>query len=193
MLYKERAYLMLPSVGEENRFLVRSERDSIDFYIGSTSLRNLETMKNFFSKMYDCYITDDRPEMIYPAESMVLLNRKFRRKSAFSYFPGFMKSLIYLPSEMDGISLQYEVIIRSSKTIRRRKRYNFCTYVRYGQDDYSDREVRSYVENEIGMLSREKQWKLRMVEGPRARFRSDLLDDPSILSNFVRVPIDEGL
>ena len=193
LLYKDRSYLLLPSEGEENRFLAKASSDSIEFYIGSTSIAGFQAMRGFFSKLYDCRIDEEEPERLDAPESIALLNRHYIRKKSFSYFPGFMSNILYLPSAIDALELQYEVVIRSSVSWRKDKLYNFCTYVTMDFDGRPAKEIKGYINNDVSRLAKERKWRLKLKKGGRVRFRTDLLSDSFDLCNFVRIPSDEGI
>lgn len=191
-LYRDRAYLTLPSDREENRFLIDSEKDRVDFYAGSTSDEDFRAFEAFFTTQYDLYTTSESVPPIEADGVVTLLNRAFSRKRGFSYFPSFLRNIILLPSSLPRLRLQYEVIIRSSRSLRKRKRYNFCTIIRYRYDTKTSDRVRDYVVNEVLRLRDDGKWSAAASFGNRVRFRTDLLDDPFMLCNFVRVPEDEG-
>lgn len=191
LLYKERSYLILPSEGEENRFFVSADESGVDFFIASSSVRNFQAMRGFFTKMYDCYASEEEPERIQSGGRFVMTNRNIMKKSAFSYFPEFLRNMIYLPSSVEDLKLQYEVIIRSSHNFRKRKLYNFCVYVRFETEGWNPDEMMVYVRNEVARLNSERKWKMGISTKGRVRFRTDKFDDPMKLCNFVRIPIDE--
>ncbi len=193
LLYKDRSYLLLPSEGEENRFLVKAAGDAIEFYIGSTSISGFQAMRGFFSKLYDCRIDEEEPERLDSPDSIALLNKKYLRKKGFAYFPGFVSNILYLPSAIDGLELQYEVVIRSSVSLRNKRLYNFCTYVTFDYGGKPVEEVTAYISNDLSRLAKERKWRLKLRKGKKARFRTDLLSNSFDLCNFVRVPSDEGM
>lgn len=193
LLYKDRGYLALPSEGEENRFLVHSDDSRIEFYVGSSSETNFRTLQKFFEKLYNCYIREETPERIEADTSIVLKNGKPFRKSGFSFFPGFVRNVIYLPSSVPDLTLQYEVIVKSGiRPLSRRKQFNFCAVVRSRMEGANPDTVPDYVKGEITRLREEKKWRLKPVRGRKASFRLDVFRDPLILSNFMRIPEDEG-
>lgn len=193
LLYRDRGYLALPSEGEENRFLVHSDDSRIEFYVGSTSESNFRTLQKFFEKLYNCYIREENPERIEPDTSLVLKNGRKFRHHGFNYFPGFIRNMIYLPSSVPDLTLQYEVIIKSSiRPISHRKLFNFCTLVRTKTEGADPDSVNDYVKGEITRLEEQKKWRMKTVTGRRSSFRADTFRDPLILSNFMRIPEDEG-
>lgn len=193
LLYRDRSYLALPSEGEENRFLIQSSDTNIDFYVGSTSMENYTTIQKFFEKLYSCYIKDEIPSPLNANGSVTLRNSKQSRRHGFRYFPGFIKNVIYLPSSVPDLTLQYEVIIRSRESrLTGRKRFNFCTSVRTEYHGGSIRSVSDYIKGEVARLRKDRNWRMKVSRSGRARFRADIFSDPLLLSNFVRVPEDEG-
>lgn len=192
-LYKERSYLLLPPEGEENRFMAKSSGLQIDYYMASTSESGYQAMRAFFMKLYDCRVDREVPERLGNSQSVALVNRRLRNSGDFSYFPGFLSNILYLPSALKGLDLLYEVVMRSSHSFLKEKRYNFCTLVAMEYEGKPVDEARDYIRNDIARLAKENKWKLRLKAGRRVRYRTDLLRDPSNLCNFVRFPYDEGI
>ncbi len=192
LLYRDRSYLLLPSEGDENRFLVHSHDSGVHFFIGSSSLENYNMMEKFFTRIYKCYIREEEPEIIDSGLSVALVNKRQLRKIGFNYFPGFVKNMIYLPSSVPNLSMQYEVIIRSSQSLRKERLYNFASHLKMDYDGGSPGRLKGHIRNEVMRLRKEKKWRLKMKNGGKIRFRKDLLREPGFLCNFVRVPEDEG-
>lgn len=194
LLYGDGAYLLLPSDGEENRFLARSDENGVDFYIGSTSRRNLDTCGRFFSRMYGSFTEPETPETLEDASfSLCITNSISNRKRDFSYFPGFLNNVVFLPSSLPDITIQYEAIIRSSTGIRGNRSYNFCLRLNGTAENNGAGDVIGYLRNEILRLRNESGWRMRIKRGRNTGFSDHLLKKPLAMANFVRIPDDEGL
>lgn len=192
-LYGERSYLLLPSEGEENRFVAKANSTGIDFYIGSTSQSGYQAMRAFFMKLYDCRVDSEEPERSDSSESIALLNKRIRGRNGSRYFPGFLGNILYLPTAIENLELLYEVVIRSAHSIRKGRLYNFCTLIGIDYDGRPTDEIREYIRNDITRMSMENKWRLKLKRRPAVRFRTDFLRDPTNLCNFVRFPYDEGV
>lgn len=191
-LYRDRSHLLLPAESEENRFLVSADEYSIQFFIGSTSLESFSTLEKFFTRMYKCYIMPDSPENLKPTHNIALSNRRIFRKKQLSYFPGFLKNMINLPSSIPDLKMEYEVIIRSDTSIFRAPRYNFLSLVRLEYTGSNPDRISDFLKNEVRRMKEEGNWKLKIKSRNLVKFKGNLLRDPTGLYNFVRVPEDEG-
>lgn len=198
VLYKDRSFLLLPKPSDVNRFYVRASEDRVEFRIGSTSYENFELMKGFFTKLYDCNVEDsEQPPPIVisrPGKVFWLANIRWFRRVKASHFPSFLSNLIYLPSSMPGLKLEYGVTIVSTKKLFNRIWFNFLISIRL---DYGVRNMDiplGYIRNEVRKLRKDWSWKMKIKGGgffKRIIYRNDAFQDPSLLYNFVRIPVEE--
>ncbi len=192
MLYRDRSHFLLPPRGEENRFMVSADDEEIRFYIGSTSLESYSTLERFFTRLYKCYVIENEPGRIRSSNGILLSSRALSRKRHGSYSPWFIKNMIYLPSSIPDLRMDYEVVIRSSENFARGRRYNFALHLRPDYEGGTRGRVKSFIRSEVSRLRKESGWSLRISGNSKKRMRSDLFRDASSLCTFVRVPEDEG-
>ena len=191
LLYKDRSYLLLPSPGEENRFVIKADSDDIDFYAGSTSLKNLDMMSSFFQKMYNSRSDDHSgPDGEY-MENLVIANSRSNRRFQMFYHPAFVRNIMQIPHHLNDVALSYEVVIRSSISPLGRKRYSFYINLGMSAEDNVRDEVLYSVRENIRNVREEAKWKMILRKGRDFSFRFDLLKKPFALSTFVNVPTDE--
>lgn len=190
-LYKDRSYLLLPSLGEENRFLIRAATDSVNFYIGSSSLKNLDMMSSFFQKMYNSKAEEGRDPSRTRMDNFVLLNSRVNKRFQEYYHPAFVRNIMQMPHHLRGLDLSYEVIIRSSSSPMRRRRFSFYIAIGIDADENIHEDAILAVKENIRSVREEARWKFILEKSEIGTFRFNLLKKPFALSSFVNIPTDE--
>lgn len=192
-LYRDRAGLLIPPPGEENRFVVYSTTNGVDFFAGSTSHDCLKAMEGFFTTLYDCSLSPGNPPGIVEGRTLVLRNTALVARNQDSRFSGFLRSIVFLTSAFPEMRMRYEVIIRGTRKKWRGRFFNFIVLIRHSSSGRYAEDVDDYITNEAYRLRRQKKWKLRPSRRTRQIYRNDLFSDPFPLYNFVRIPEDEGI
>lgn len=189
-LYKDRSYLLLPSEGEENRFMAKSDRYDIIYYIGSTSLKNLEMMSSFFQKMYNSSTRDVTDPGKEYRDNIILFNSRFNRRFQEYYHPAFVRNITQMPHHFSDLELSYEVAVRSALIPLNRRRFSF--YISIGMD--AEENVRDdlilSMKDSVRSIRDEAKWKLVPGKG-RSSFRFNMFRKPFALSSFINIPTDE--
>ncbi len=189
LLYRERSTLLIPDSGEENRFVVQSIHGTIQYLIGSTSEGQYNLMKSFFERVYDCSVNRCEPPDRM-AGGRVLLNSWRNRRRRDFYYPSFIRNMINLPDMASGLEFQYQVVIRSSEGVFRKRKFSFAILFGYSGSSESIKAAEVSMADEIRRLRKRFRWKL-VRKRNNGRLSAFSMTDPFSLSTFVRVPAAE--
>ena len=185
MLYRDKAYLLLPEPGTENAFTVLCDEQQTRFFISSSARKNLERLELFFFRIYGTII-EDSPAMHRYSSSLTIFNSLLNLRTGDFYHPRFIRNILDFPHIDHDIRFSYTVRIRSSNTWRiGRRRYNF--FISIGFDSAGDMDrFRDLVANEILSLKESAKWRMRISRS--SGILDNLLRNPFNLINFVRIP-----
>ena len=185
MLYRDKAYLLLPEPGTENAFTVLCDEQQTRFFISSSARKNLERLELFFFRIYGTII-EDSPVMHRYSSSLTIFNSLLNLRTGDFYHPRFIRNILDFPHIDHDIRFSYTVRIRSSNTWRiGRRRYNF--FISIGFDSAGDMDrFRDLVANEILSLKESAKWRMRISRS--SGILDNLLRNPFNLINFVRIP-----
>lgn len=185
MLYRDKAYLLLPEPGTENAFTVLCDEQQTRFFISSSARKNLERLELFFFRIYGTII-EDSPAMHRYSSSLTIFNSLLNLRTGDFYHPRFIRNILDFPHIDHDIRFSYTVRIRSSNTWRiGRRRYNF--FISIGFDSAGDMDrFRDLVANEILSLKESAKWRMRISRS--SGIMDNLLRNPFNLINFVRIP-----
>lgn len=190
LLYRERSALLIPDLHEENRFVAVSREGSTSFFIGSSSEGQFALLKSFFQRVYDCTVEPDpgpKPTLRCRIYTNVHRNRKF----IDFYYPQFVRSAVNVPNMIPGIEASYTVIIRSGKSITRKRKFSFAIVTGSVSGEEEKLSLLNTLDQEVTRMRERFRYKLR-VHRRNSKLRSVLFDDPFVLCSFVRIPEDEG-
>lgn len=185
LAYKERSVLLLPEIGEENRFMINSQRGTVEYRIGSSSQGQFEFMKAFFEELYGVeVISCDPPES--PMNGRVIQNSRRNGKKVDFYYPSFLAAVVNIPNMIPEIRIQYQVVIRSSRNFMGKKRYSFVLLIGDTGSSESSVLVSDLLKNEFRSLRRRYRWRFTQKRNA-GRLRPTVLKEPFSLSSFVRI------
>ncbi len=188
LLYRERASLLIPDYGEENRFVVVSRNENVSFLIGSTSPGQYDLLKSFFQRIYPCKVRKSEPPMHVVGGHIILNSRRNGKRRDF-FYPSFLRNVINISTMLNGITVQYQVIIRS-RAFLHRKRYSFALAIGYLGDAEASGAFSQAVRGELDRLRRRFSWKMKLRRRD-SRLSQFTFEDPFALSTFVHVPVSE--
>lgn len=186
LLYSEKAYLLLPSIGGENRFMVVSSTMSRRFYIASDSLSSMERLRTFFFRVYGMVAETSSPPDGYN-HHFTLQNSRRNRKIGEFYHPGFLRNIIDVGSLGDDMESMYLVSIRSGHSFKGTTRFNFTARVSF-IDAHKLSSTRDILLSEIRQIR--KRWKWRFHTGSLRNTSDNILADTTNLINFIRIPAE---
>ena len=185
MLYRDKAYLLLPEPGTENSFTVLCDEKQTRFFISSSARKNLERLELFFFRIYGT-VARDSPVTKRYSFNLTIFNSSLNLRKGDFYHPRFIRNILDFPLIDHDIRFSYTVRIRSGNTWRiGRRRYNF--FISIGFDSAGDMErFRDLIANEILILKESAKWRMRISRSPR--IIDNLLRNTFNLINFVRIP-----
>lgn len=192
LLYRDRAYLLIPSQDAENEFKVISAADSTNFYISSTTRQDLSNLKEFFRKLYPCEFLEENPVEVRTDRTFTLVNSTVNTRLREFHFDSLISSIINFSKPVENGLLLYSVMIRSYTTrLSKKKRFSFIVSVSISGNESIMSDFENMITQMIRRMKKESGWKMKLTSKGHIRFRTDILTNPFCLNPFVSIPQDE--
>lgn len=187
--FRSYAYLLVPPAGHVILFRAQSSENKVEFFAGADAPDVLSRFASFFFHMYGTYAEDGIPQDI--EGNRISLIPVWKKVPDF-YHPALLKSIIFLPTTLKGIKIDYTAVISSRRRLGKR-RFSFAASIL--SDAPFDRvvELVDILRFEAADLREKTGLKLRIVSGERITFRNDRFTTPFHLATFVRIPSDQDL
>ncbi|MCL4348530.1 MAG: hypothetical protein M1159_05470 [Candidatus Thermoplasmatota archaeon] len=188
--YRAMAYLMIPEKNEINRFLVKSARNKITFYICSSSEGSLQMLESFFTRLYACR-TDPVENPLSPGESVMAAYRvKISKSSGIFYYPALLQNIAMIASATENSEIGYEIVIMNKNN----RGYAVLNRLHVISGNADIRNLKFQIKSIYRRAHRESKIKLKPLKtGKFVTVRKRFSADPSMLMNFIRIPEDERL
>ncbi|OWP56515.1 MAG: hypothetical protein B2I17_05465 [Thermoplasmatales archaeon B_DKE] len=192
LLYRDRAYLLIPSHGEENTFMTIAGDERTTFYVSSTSFQDHANVKEFFRRIYPCDLQESDPPDIRTEKRITLVNSFLNKRVREFFFGSLISSVINFSRPFKGSTLMYAVKIRSyTDRIRREKRFSFVVFLSVSENESMSPELENIVRQNLRRMRKESGWRMKIKRGTTIRFRANTLSNPFCLNPFVSIPEDE--
>ncbi|MEM0155382.1 MAG: hypothetical protein QW597_02110 [Thermoplasmataceae archaeon] len=193
LLYRDRAYLLIPSTDAENEFLVMANKESIRYFISSTTSQDLSNLREFFRKLYPCEFINEEPAAIHDAQTLVLVNRGWNSRVREFHSESFLSLLVNFPKPLKESTLKFSVRIRSYTTkLSRKRKFSFIVSTSISGCETTFRDFEILVRQNLRRMKEESGWKMKVCAKKIIKFRTDLLFNPFCLNPFVSIVPDES-
>ena len=188
--YRSMAYLMIPEKNEINRFLVKSSRDKITFYICSSSEGSLQMLESFFTRLYPCRTDPIENPLDQSQSTMAVYRVKISKSSGIFYYPALLQNIAMIASSTENSEIGYEIIIMNKNN----RGYAVLNRLHLSSGNADLRNLKYHIKAIYRRAHWESKIKLKPVKGKRfLTVRKRFSADPSMLMNFIRIPEDERL
>ena len=193
LLYRDRAYLLIPSREGENEFVAVAGDERINFYVSSTSLQDHANVREFFTRVYHCELQETDPPDYGRENRLTMVNSFLNKRVREFHFGSLISSVINFSRPFEGSSLLYVVKIRSySGWIRKEKRFSFVVSMSVSGNEGMSSEFENVIKQNLKRIRRESGWRMKISNRKAIRFRTNALSNPFCLNPFVVIPEDEN-
>ena len=188
--YRAMSYLMIPEKNEINRFLIKSSRDKITFYICSSSEGSMQMLESFFTRLYPCRTDPIENPLIQTPTIMAIYRLKIRKSSGIFYYPALLQNISMIASATENSEIGYEIVIMNKNN----RGYALVNRLHLNNGNADLRNLKFQIKSIYRRAERESKLKLKSTKGRKfVTVRKRFSADPSILMNFIRIPEDERL
>ena len=191
LLYREKCRLLLPEPYTQNMFIAHGNQYQTRYYIASDSMRNVERMGSFFSRLYGTVFQETGLPVINEINTVLLKNSLWNVRKKEFYHPAFVRNILDYASMGDSAEVRYCVTVRAGKqSARASGRYNFGIAIGFSTGN-ARRKFSDLLEYELKTMRRDAGYSLRKAR--LYRMGDNLLSNPFNLINFIRVPAEKDL
>lgn len=191
LLYREKSHLLIPEAETQNVFAVVAEEFETRFYISSDSMRNLERVQSFFSRLYGAIFEDSDGIEATRSTPIMLKNSLSNVRRGEFYHPRFVRNILDYPSVHKGTGMVYRVTVRAGKQGKLGSpRFNFLVSIGF-TSNLSVRKLRDLIRVDTRELRTESRYRIKLTKTPR--LRDNLFKYPFNLINFIRVPSENDI
>jgi hypothetical protein len=188
--YRAMSYLMIPEKNEINRFLIKSSRDKITFYICSSSEGSMQMLESFFTRLYPCRTDPIENPLLQEQSIMAVYRLKIKKSSGIFYYPALLQNISMIASATENSEIGYEIVIMNKNN----RGYAVLNRLHLNSGNADLRNLKFQIKGIYRRAERESKIKLKPIKGKKfAVVRKRFSADPSMLMNFIRIPEDERL